>query len=297
MAERERDNGELHYTLRSIAKNAPWVRKIHILVNGHVSMPDWVPEKEKTVWVDRCMLLPKGDCPTRNSFAVMTVVHKVPDMAEHFIYVEDDTLLTQPSKPDNFFAGLGRPYYFATGGIQPDFYDSLENTGLEASEVPTKVMGLHHLWQPLTKSMCAALETKFPKWFSLVRSHWKGRFSSRFNETGTARSEKENSLEESLENVWPWYMQEHDIGTYSNVMESNYEHDRIGNYSNETWQHLVQHPPLIQNINDDMATATPEAYRHDHNIMTKYLDQMFPDPNAPSAGMKPSTGDPRSVQA
>ena len=31
---RDRDNGELVYMLRSVAKNAAWIRKIHIVVNG-----------------------------------------------------------------------------------------------------------------------------------------------------------------------------------------------------------------------------------------------------------------------
>ena len=60
---RDRDNGELKYTLRSIAKNAPWVDRIFLLVNGQVRLPEWVPEPQKTIMIDRCSELPLSHDP------------------------------------------------------------------------------------------------------------------------------------------------------------------------------------------------------------------------------------------
>ena len=93
---RDRNNGELEFTLRSIAKQAPWMNHIYILVNGKHALPKWIPEPEKTTVVDRCTLLPKGTCPTRNGFVAMSVVHKVPGLSEKFIYTDDDNLLVTP---------------------------------------------------------------------------------------------------------------------------------------------------------------------------------------------------------
>ena len=62
---RERYNGELPYSLRAIALHAPWVRRILILVNTD-SLPSetqFVPAsmRNRTVFVDRCTYMPKGD--------------------------------------------------------------------------------------------------------------------------------------------------------------------------------------------------------------------------------------------
>merc|ERR1719375_1331831 len=63
---RDRNNSELKYTLRAIEKNAPWVRHIFILANGNQTLPDWVPQPEKTKMVNRCTLFRNPvDCPTR----------------------------------------------------------------------------------------------------------------------------------------------------------------------------------------------------------------------------------------
>ena len=65
---------ELVYSLRSIAYNAHWLRRVFVLVNGHGPVPAWFPEPGKTTVVDQCALLPAGDCPTRNPWAVESVV-------------------------------------------------------------------------------------------------------------------------------------------------------------------------------------------------------------------------------
>ena len=94
----ERDNGELYWMLASVGKNAPWMRRIFVLVNGAgltrqaaeaVALPpslelcaegsDKRPESGLTCveFVDRCAYLEPQDCPTFNSFVVRSVAHKV----------------------------------------------------------------------------------------------------------------------------------------------------------------------------------------------------------------------------
>lgn len=214
---RDRDNGELKYTLRAIAKNAPWVRRIFLLVNGPQNMPAWVPEPSKTEFVDRCTLLPQDpnlprDKCTRNGAVVQTVVHKVNGLSEHFIYTDDDNLLCLPAHIDDFYAGDDPRYW---GEHTRKLYENPENTGLSESlipmtvKVPDAMRNPIHTWFPLKKSSLEEFEKRYPEWLAFVRSHRVGRYTSRFNESGTAWSEEVNSLEELLnQGIWWWWLKQ-----------------------------------------------------------------------------------------
>lgn len=221
MINRDRDNGELKYTLRGIAKNAPWVRRIFILVNGNHKLKDWVPQPEKTSMVNRCALFPNtADCPSRNSFAVMSVVHRIPNLAEHFIYVEDDMLLMQPTTVQNFYEG-GLPRYSSSSYGETELYHKVANTGLTEKEVPKKIAntpGVVHVWVPLTKTIASQIEKEYPKWYEFVRSHSTGRYDSSLNQSGTKASDSTNSLEEHFEGVWWWWMHVHHAGDRKSVV-------------------------------------------------------------------------------
>jgi hypothetical protein len=58
--------------------------------------------------VDHTAILPSSVLPTFNSHAIETVLHLIPDLAEHFIYFNDDMFLGAPVQPSDFFDQRGR---------------------------------------------------------------------------------------------------------------------------------------------------------------------------------------------
>lgn len=268
MVERERDNGELLFTLHSIKKNAPWVHKIFVLQNP--GCEDFfkglsLPEKDKTVWVNRCELFKeKQDCPSRNSFAVQTVVHRVPGLSELFIYSEDDDLVIQPTTIRTFFGESADKKEFLplvpacnSGG---DLYPDRESTGLTEEQVPlvSSSARMSHTWVPMKKSAGEGLEAAYPDFYKFVRSHNKGRYSSELNEFGTTSSDKKNSLEEDQEGVWWQYLCDHKMGIEASD-SAVFQDNRIGDFKN--WELMYSHQNrIILNINDDFS-LDPEQYK------------------------------------
>jgi hypothetical protein len=97
---------ELRYSLRSLHLFAPWVRTIHLVTAGQV--PDWLDTAHPKVRVvDHREILPPDALPTFNSHAIETRLHHVPDLAEHFVYLNDDVMLARPVRPERFFTPGG----------------------------------------------------------------------------------------------------------------------------------------------------------------------------------------------
>ena len=97
---REWDN--LQFFFRSIDKFAPWVRKIHIVTWGHI--PSWLNvEHPKINIVNHKDYLPKEWLPTFSSRCIDMNLHRIPDLAEQFVYFNDDMFLTGAVEPEFFF--------------------------------------------------------------------------------------------------------------------------------------------------------------------------------------------------
>ncbi|WP_298511899.1 stealth conserved region 3 domain-containing protein [uncultured Nocardioides sp.] len=97
---------ELRYSLRSIHLFAPWVRRIHLVTAGQV--PDWLDASHPAVTVvDHREILPADALPTFNSHAIESALHRIPDLAEHFVYLNDDFLLGRALGPETFFSPAG----------------------------------------------------------------------------------------------------------------------------------------------------------------------------------------------
>ena len=97
---------ELRYAFRSIHLFAPWVRKIHLVTAGQV--PEWLDTTHPQVAVvAHEAILPADALPTFNSHAIESALHRLPDLAEHFVYLNDDFFLGRPLGPEAFFSPAG----------------------------------------------------------------------------------------------------------------------------------------------------------------------------------------------
>lgn len=90
------------FWFRAIENNAPWVRKIHFLTWGHT--PRWLDiSNPKLHIVNHKDFIPHEYLPTFSSHVIELNMHRIPGLAEHFIYFNDDVFLINKSKPSDFF--------------------------------------------------------------------------------------------------------------------------------------------------------------------------------------------------
>ncbi|MEO5664448.1 MAG: stealth conserved region 3 domain-containing protein [Nocardioides sp.] len=166
---RFRSRDELRYSLRSLHLFAPWVQKIFLVTAGQ--RPSWLADDERITLVDHREILPADALPTFNSQAIETSLHRIPGLAEHFVYVNDDVFLGRPTRPGFFFSPGGNAAAFvgdATIGLpgtadKPFLHAAANNRALlkDAFGVEiTQVMA--HSPHPQRVSVLNAIEDRFP---------------------------------------------------------------------------------------------------------------------------------------
>lgn len=102
------DNDELRYSLRAVEKYAPWIRRIFIITDNQI--PEWLNiENPKIHIVDHKEILPPESLPTFNSVVIEHMLFNIPDLAEHFLYANDDMFFNRKVSPSDFFASDRRP--------------------------------------------------------------------------------------------------------------------------------------------------------------------------------------------
>lgn len=114
-ANRFRDWGLMPYWFRAVEKFAPWVRTVHFVTCGHT--PEFLNlNAPKLHHVRHTDFLPTEALPTFSSHAIEMNLHRIPGLAEHFVYFNDDMLLLRPL-PDTAFFRDGLPCTY--GGEYP----------------------------------------------------------------------------------------------------------------------------------------------------------------------------------
>ncbi|PWN07218.1 stealth family protein [Rhodohalobacter mucosus] len=103
------DNGELKFCIRSIRQHAPWIRNIYLITDDQV--PDFLTEEVRNRLririVDHREILEGYEwaIPTFNSRTLETALWRIKGLSDRFIYFNDDFVITQPVKPEDFFRG------------------------------------------------------------------------------------------------------------------------------------------------------------------------------------------------
>ncbi len=99
---RTRDNLQImRYSLRSIARFAPWFRRIYI-VSCRPQRPRWLSSDPRVAIVHHDEIMPAENLPTYNSTAIASYLHRLPGLAERFVYIDDDELFLAPVRPADF---------------------------------------------------------------------------------------------------------------------------------------------------------------------------------------------------
>jgi hypothetical protein len=100
---------EIKFTINSILKFAPYIRNVFIITDNQTPEFLKVCQKKdpykKVAIVDHSVVF-KGledYLPTFNCRPIETCMHRIPNLAEHFIYFNDDFFLINDTKPEDFF--------------------------------------------------------------------------------------------------------------------------------------------------------------------------------------------------
>ncbi len=92
---------ELKYSLRSICKFASWVNHIYIVTDNQT--PHWLKKTDKITIIDHKDIIPEEFLPTFNSSVIESFLHKIPNLADNFIYFNDDMMIGRVTKISDFF--------------------------------------------------------------------------------------------------------------------------------------------------------------------------------------------------
>lgn len=108
-ASRFNDAGEIEYCLGSILRFAPWFRRIHIVTDAQT--PALMQTIAGTAHADRIRIVDHREIfagfeqhlPTFNSRSICTMLWRIPELAENFVYFNDDMAMLQPVAEADFF--------------------------------------------------------------------------------------------------------------------------------------------------------------------------------------------------
>ena len=102
------NNDELKYSLRSVERYAPWIRKVFIVTDNQ--KPKWLDiSNPKIQIIDHNDILPHKSLPCFNSNVLEHFLYKIPNLSEHFLLSNDDMFLNKTVLSTTFFAKDGFP--------------------------------------------------------------------------------------------------------------------------------------------------------------------------------------------
>ena len=108
---RYRSEGEIFYSVASVLRFAPFVRKIFIVTdeqNPHLDgfLQKNFPDNHIPIEIIDHKIIFRGYeqyLPVFNSRAVETCIYRIPDLSENYVYFNDDFFLTRPLKETDWF--------------------------------------------------------------------------------------------------------------------------------------------------------------------------------------------------
>ena len=174
---------ELRYSLRSLVRYAPWIRRIFIVTDQQ--RPAWLLEDPGTLdLVDHRDILPLDHLPTFNSHAITAAVHRIDDLADRFLLFNDDMLLGRPVDPEDFFFANGATKFFTSRSALPAGPRREGESPLIAARKHSRDIihqrtglapgfGFKHSPYAMDRELLEELERDVPEWKSTMASPFR----------------------------------------------------------------------------------------------------------------------------
>ncbi|MFT3888586.1 MAG: stealth family protein [Arachnia sp.] len=182
IASRFADHEELRYSLRSLEYFAPWVNKIYLVTDDQV--PAWLDtDHPKIQLVDhREIFADPANLPTFNSNAIISSLHRIEGLSEHYLFMNDDFFLGRWVTPDRFFTPFGharvspannrRPFGPARVEEGPHFNLSRNIRELLRERFGITVSrAIKHTPYPQLRSVHQRMEDEFARQYEETTSH------------------------------------------------------------------------------------------------------------------------------
>lgn len=136
---------ELRYSLRSVEKNCPWIRRIYIVVKEG-QRPDFLVFSDKIKLVSHNEIMPPSSLPTYNSIAIESCIHKINGLSDFYIYMNDDFFIMKPLYKSDVLSHKSGKYVPYVDKANP-YSSKLEMKDLN---------GEHSYWTMFTNSLALA---------------------------------------------------------------------------------------------------------------------------------------------
>ncbi|MDD2880770.1 MAG: Stealth CR1 domain-containing protein [Rhodoferax sp.] len=98
---RYRDNDELRYSLRALARFFPNHGQVYLVTDAQT--PVWLRAHPQITVVDHRELIPASALPTFDSGHIESYIHRIPNLSERYFYCNDDVFFGAPVKLDDWF--------------------------------------------------------------------------------------------------------------------------------------------------------------------------------------------------
>ncbi|MGR6900201.1 stealth conserved region 3 domain-containing protein [Glutamicibacter sp. BSL13] len=205
---RFKNRDELRYSVRSVRAFMPWVRNIYIVTADQ--FPQWLSEESDIRVVTHKQIFPDNSVlPVFNSHAIEASLHRIEGLSEHFLYMNDDTLLLRMQDPGTYFHANGTAKFFMSSvtidtrseDVEPHMWAAQNNRRIllqDFGKVITR--GMLHTPHPHRKSVLERIESQYPQIFAAVRA-------SRF------RSPNDISLLSSFAQYYGYFVREYIPGS------------------------------------------------------------------------------------
>lgn len=164
------NHNELYYSIKSVVENIPWVRNIYLITDDQ--KPSWLGEYPKVKVIDHKKIIPLNFLPTFNSHVIEAHLHNIPDLAEHFIYFNDDVFVARQIPEGHFFKGNGLASIFLSKKslakmFEKGVYTPTLSASINVQKILKKDYGvsidipLVHTYVPLRKSVYKIVHDKY----------------------------------------------------------------------------------------------------------------------------------------
>lgn len=164
-------NDELRYSLRSVEAFLPWVNHIYVVTSGQI--PEWLDSNHPRLSVVKHEDIFKNteDLPTFNSHAIESQLHRIPNLSEHFLYMNDDFFFGRPLHKNVFYTPQGFSMFANSNrNYEHDLHTKLpinvaaeNNAKLIENQFGLKAtLKFKHVAHPQRRSVLTAIEDNHP---------------------------------------------------------------------------------------------------------------------------------------
>jgi hypothetical protein len=173
---------ELRYSLRALHAFAPWVRHVFLVTADQV--PAWLDTGRPGLSVvsHQEVFGDTGRLPTFNSQAIESRLHRIPGLAEHFLYLNDDVFLARPVPPELFFTPGGLARFFPSAAVvdsaprrpgDPPVDSAGKNNRRLIQQAFGRVLTrkMKHTPHPSRRSVLAEMEVRFAEQVRATAGH------------------------------------------------------------------------------------------------------------------------------